>query len=162
MQAVQEERVPFLYRRVTRYLALISRRQGECESDARAAGSGEEEPSGDLASPELLDFFLTPSPATGSEVTGRGSFGAERAFVKLEGSEQGPRGGRPKGREGSGAERGTRASISSSSSPTKQAHKAPSPCTQDVSAGLPPLPSKPAPVSVRSLPRYLIATFPSE
>lgn len=103
MQAVQEERVPFLHRRVTRYLALISRRQGECESDAHAAGS--EEPSGDLASPELLDFFLTPSPAAGSEVTGRGSSGAERAFVRLEGSEQGPRGGRPRGREGRGAER---------------------------------------------------------
>lgn len=37
LQAAQEERVPLLHCRVIRYLALISGRRGECESDARAA-----------------------------------------------------------------------------------------------------------------------------
>lgn len=45
---------------------------GEHESDALAAGSCEEEASRDPDSPELLNFFLTSSPATGSEIMGWG------------------------------------------------------------------------------------------
>ena len=52
--------------------ALISGRLGERESDALTAGSCEEEASRDPDSPELLNFFLRSSSATGSETTGRG------------------------------------------------------------------------------------------
>lgn len=43
---------------------------GERESDALAAGASEEEAGGDPDSPELLNFFLTSSSATGSEIVG--------------------------------------------------------------------------------------------